>query len=126
MTDTARTTVTLSKVSMQQVEELVGVFGNTPASVISRIVEHFFDYGKFDDVLEKLRAKKRQLYPPDEQVLRLKIIDLFKGGDKIPFEDFIDYLEVDKNFALKNLHVWSKKFGIKVEENLVIKYSTSE
>ena len=126
MTDTARTTVTLSKVSMKQVEELVGVFGNTPASVISRIVEHFFDYGKFDEVLEKLRAKKRQLYPPNEQVLRNKIIDLFKGGDKIPFGDFIDYLEVDKNFALKNLHVWSKKFGIKVEENLVIKYSTSE
>ena len=34
-------------------------------------------------------------------------------------------LEVDKNFALKNLHLWSKKFGIKVEENLVIKYSIS-
>ena len=126
MTDTSRTTVTLSKVSMKQVEELVGVFGNTPASVISRIVEHFFDYGKFDDVLEKLRAKKRQLYPPDEQVLRLKIIDLFEGGDKIPFKDFIDYLEVDKNFALQNLHRWSRKFGIKVEENLVIKYSTVE
>lgn len=126
MTDTARTTVTLSKVSMKQVEELVGVFGNTPASVISRIVEHFFDYGKFDEVLEKLRAKKRQLYPPDDQVLKLKIIDLFKGGDRIPFEDFIDYLKVDKNFALKNLHMWSKKFGIKVEENLVIKNSTLE
>jgi len=123
MTDTARTTVTLSKVSMKQVEELVGVFGNTPASVISRIVEHFFDYGKFDEVLERLRAKKRQLYPPDDQVLKLKIIELFQGGDRIPFEDFIDYLKVDKNFALKNLHIWSKKFGIKVVENLVIKNS---
>jgi len=46
MTETTRTTVTLSKISMNQVKELVGVFGSTTASVISRIVEHFFDYGK--------------------------------------------------------------------------------
>ena len=55
MTETTRTTVTLSKSSMNQVEELIGVFGNSPASVISRIVEHFFDYGRFDDILQRLR-----------------------------------------------------------------------
>ncbi len=48
MPETTRTTVTLSRISMNQVKELVGVFGSTPASVISRVVEHFFDYGKFD------------------------------------------------------------------------------
>jgi hypothetical protein len=121
MTQTARTTVTLSKVSMNQIEELVGVFGNTPASVISRIVEHFFDYGKFDEVLEKLRAKKRELYPPDTQTIHKKILNLFKAANKIPFQDFCDFLEIDKKFAFDNLHIWAEKYKIRLIENFVIK-----
>jgi len=121
MTDTARTTVTLSLVSMKQVEDLVGVFGNSPASVISRIVEHFFDYGRFDDVLTKLRAKKRTLYPPDEKTLKEKILNLFKGADKIPLNDFVDYLEVDKTFVLDNIFEWSQKYGIKLVENRMVR-----
>jgi len=121
MTETTRTTVTLSKISMNQVEELIGVFGNTTASVISRIVEHFFDYGKFDDVLDRLRAKKRELYPPEEAVINKKIKNLFKGANKIPLEDFIEYLEVNKSYILNNLHDWAEKYNIKIVENLVIK-----
>ena len=121
MTDTARTTVTLSLISMKQVEELVGVFGNSPASVISRIVEHFFDYGRFDDVLLKLRAKKRSLYPPDEKILKEKILNLFKGADKIPLNDFLEYLEVDKVYLLDNIFEWSQKYKIRIVENLIVK-----
>ncbi|MFX0178352.1 MAG: hypothetical protein ACFE85_19230, partial [Candidatus Hodarchaeota archaeon] len=106
---------------MKQVEELVGVFGNTPASVISRIVEHFFDYGKFDDVLGKLRAKKRELYPPDTQTIHKKIINLFKAANKIPFQEFCDFLEIDKKYAFENLHIWTEKYKIRVIEKYVIK-----
>jgi len=126
MTETTRTTVTLSKISMNQVEELVGVFGTTPASVISRIVEHFFDYGKFDDVLERLRAKKRELFPPEDSLIDEKISNLFKGADRIPFDYFIEYLQVDKNYVLNNLHIWTEKYHIKVIENLVIKKSSTD
>ena len=126
MTETSRTTVTLSLVSMKQVEELVGVFGNSPASVISRIVEHFFDYGRFDDVLSKLRAKKRALYPPEEPIVKAKIINLFKGADKVPLNDFIDYLEVDKNYVLDNIFEWSKKYNIKMIENLIVKQKNNQ
>ena len=121
MTETERTTVTLSKISMNQVKELVGVFGNTPASVISRIVEHFFDYGKFDEVLVKLRAKKRELFPPEDSIIDSKISNLFKGANKIPFNDFLEYLEVDKMYILNNIHKWSEKYNLKIVENLVIK-----
>jgi hypothetical protein len=121
MTETTRTTVTLSKTSMNQIKELVGVFGNTPASVISRIVEHFFDYGRFDDVLDKLRAKKRELYPPTEQIINRKIANLFKGANRVPFEDFVEYLEVDPHLVLKNIHIWSEKYKIKIIENIVVK-----
>jgi len=112
--ETLRTTVTLSKSSMNQVEELIGVFGNSPAAVISRIVEHFFDYGRFDDILERLRAKKRSLYPPEDSEINKKINNLFKGANRIPLDDFIEYINVDKMFVLNNLHIWTDKFKLKI------------
>ncbi len=121
MTETTRTTVTLSRISMNEVKALVGVFGSTPASVISRIVDHFFDYGRFDDVIEKMKAKKRELFPPDEAIINEKIKNLFKGADKIPFADFINFLQVDKKLVLESIHIWTKKYNIKIIENLVIK-----
>lgn len=121
MTETSRTTVTLSKISMDQVKELIGVFGNTPAAVISRIVEHFFDYGKFDDVLNRLIAKKRDLYPPDEKTISRRINNLFKGANKIPLEEFVDYLEISKKYVFNNIHKWTEQYGIKIIENLVVK-----
>ena len=123
MTETTRTTVTLSKISMNQVKELVGVFGSNPASVISRIVEHFFDYGKFDDVIEKMKAKKRELFPPDDITINNKIKNLFKGVNKIPFEDFVEFLQVDRNYVLESIHIWTERYNIKIIENLVIKNS---
>ena len=121
MTETTRTTVTLSRISMNQVKELVGAFGSTPASVISRIVEHFFDYGRFDDIIEKMKAKKRELFPPDDAIINERIKNLFKGADKIPFDDFINFLQVDKKLVLENIHIWTEKYNIRIIENLVIK-----
>ncbi len=121
MTETTRTTVTLSRISMNEVKELVGVFGSTPATVISRIVDHFFDYGRFDDVIEKMKVKKRELYPPDEVIINERIENLFKGADKIPFADFINFLQVDKKLVMENIHIWAEKYNIKIIENLVIK-----
>jgi len=121
MTETTRTTVTLSRISMNEVKELVGVFGSTPASVISRIVDHFFDYGRFDDIIKKMKAKKRELYPPDDAIINERIKNLFKGADKIPFADFINFLQVDKKLVMENIHIWTEKYNIKIIENLVIK-----
>ncbi|MFX1588100.1 MAG: hypothetical protein ACFFC1_08095 [Promethearchaeota archaeon] len=120
MTETSRTTVTLSKISMDRVKELVGVFGNTPAAVISRIVEHFFDYGKFDDVLNRLIIKKRELYPPDEKTIEKRIKNLFKGANKIPVEDFIEFLGVSKKYVFNTIHIWREKYKIQIIENSVI------
>ncbi|MGB5909563.1 MAG: hypothetical protein WBH31_00070 [Promethearchaeia archaeon] len=120
MTETSRTTVTLSKISMDRVKDLVGVFGNTPAAVISRIVDHFFDYGKFDDVLNRLIIKKRELYPPDEKTIEKRITNLFKGANKIPVEDFIEFLGVSKKFFYNSIHAWREKYKIQIIENLVI------
>ena len=75
MTETARTTVTLSKGYMDLVDELVGVFGNTTASVITNIVEFFLNDSKNDLFLQKLRDRKKRLYPPEESVIKTKIFN---------------------------------------------------
>ncbi|MFX1276818.1 MAG: hypothetical protein ACFFBP_18230 [Promethearchaeota archaeon] len=116
-----RTTVTLSDITMNQVNELIGVFGNNSAAVISKIVEHFFYYGRFDDLLKNLRAKKRELYPPEQDYLNKKIATLLKGVDEIPFEEFIEDLELDRKFAVNNFHIWSEKFKIRRKGNLIVK-----
>ncbi|MFW9949957.1 MAG: hypothetical protein ACFFKA_07520, partial [Candidatus Thorarchaeota archaeon] len=93
---------------------------NTPAAVISRIVEHFFDYGRFDDVLKRLRCKKREQFPPSDSIINKKIVNLFKGADRILFEAFAEYLEVDPKLILKNIHIWTEKYKIKIIENMVV------
>ncbi|MFX1237279.1 MAG: hypothetical protein ACFFAS_18390 [Promethearchaeota archaeon] len=116
-----RTTVTLSTISMNLVDELVGVFGNTPATVISNIIDHFFYYSRFDDLLETLRAKKRELYPPDEKEIEKRITRILKGADQIPFDEFINDIGLDRKFVVNNFHIWSEKFNIKRYKNLIIK-----
>ncbi len=116
-----RTTVTLSNISMNLVDELVGVFGNTPAAVISNIIDHFFYYRRFDDLLETLRAKKRELYPPDEEQIEKRLSIILKGADRIPFDEFIEDIGLDRKFIINNFHIWSEKFGIKRYKNFIIK-----
>ncbi len=112
MTETIRTTVTLSEFTMKQVNDLVGVFGNSAASVISKIVEHFFDYGRFDDILLRLKKKKRELYPPEEEELGKMIPSFLKAADDIPLNDFLAYLKIEKNYALAKLPDWARIYGI--------------
>ncbi len=116
-----RTTVTLSDITMDQVDELIGVFGNSPAAVISKIVDHFFYYGRFEDLLSNLRAKKRELYPPNEKEILNKITILLKGVEEIPFDEFIEDLELDRRYVVNNFHKWSEKFDIVRKGNNIVR-----
>lgn len=121
MTETARTTITLSKGYMDLVDELIGVFGNTSASVITNIVKHFFNDSKNDALLTKLRMRKRKLYPPEDSVIKDKIFNLFKGTSNISLDDFSEYLELDKTYILGNLHIWVEKYKIQLENKIIKK-----
>ena len=72
---------------------------------------------------EKMKAKKRELFPPDDITINNKIKNLFKGVNKIPFEDFVDFLQVDRKYVLESIHIWTERYNIKIIENLVIKNS---
>jgi 3-methyladenine DNA glycosylase/8-oxoguanine DNA glycosylase len=70
-----------------------------------------------------MKAKKRELFPPDDLTINNKIKNLFKGVNKIPFEDFVDFLQVDRKYVLESIHIWAERYNIRIIENLVIKNS---
>lgn len=121
MTDTARTHVTLEKSYMELVEELIDVFGATKAQVISNIVQHFFNESKNDAFLEKLRARKRKVKPPDSSEINGKIIEYLKIADNIPFEVFVNHLKLDPNFVVEHLNEWGEKHNFILIDNKIIK-----
>ncbi|MHA1988604.1 MAG: hypothetical protein ACW98D_18380 [Promethearchaeota archaeon] len=121
MTDTTRTTVTLSRSYMNLIEELVDVFGATKAQVISNIVEYFFNDNKNDPLVEKLRSRKRKEKPPDEVELFEKIDKYLEISDKIPFEVFVEHLQLDKEFVITRLELWGNKFNFQIIDNKITK-----
>lgn len=121
MTETSRTTVTLNNSYMKLIEELVDVFGATRAQVISNIVEYFFNDNKNDPLLEKLRARKRKENPPEEKELMEKIRNYLKISDQIPFNVFIDHLDLDIDFVVSQLDDWAETFGFMFIDNKIVK-----
>jgi len=121
MTETSRTTVTLNNSYMKLIEELVDVFGATRAQVISNIVEYFFNDSKNDPLLEKLRVRKRKEKPPEQNELNKKISKYLKRADRIPFDVFIEHLNLDTDFVISQLDDWGEKFNFMFIDNKIIK-----
>jgi hypothetical protein len=121
MTETSRTTVTLNNSYMKLIEELVDVFGATRAQVISNIVEYFFNDSKNDPLLEKLRARKRKENPPEQNEIIKKISKYLKISDQIPFNVFLDHLNLDRDFVISQLDDWAEKFDFMFIDNKIIK-----
>jgi hypothetical protein len=121
MTETSRTTVTLNNSYMKLIEELVDVFGATRAQVIGNIVEYFFNDNKNDPLLEKLRARKRKENPPESSELIKKINKFLKISDQIPFNVFVEHLNLDADFVISQLDDWADKFDFMFIDNKIIK-----
>ena len=121
MTDTARIHVTLENSYMELVNELVDVYGTTKAQVISNIVQYFFNDSKNDLFLEKLRARKRKIKPPDEAEIEEKIQKYLKSADNIPFNVFIKHLNLDPDYVVNHLDKWGEKYNFVFDNNKIVK-----
>lgn len=106
---------------MKLVEELIDVFGATKAQVISNIVEYFFNDSKNDPLLEKLRARKRKEKVPDKLDLDNRIRKYLKMADKIPFEVFIEHLNLDSEFVINHLDEWGEQYNFRIIDNKIMK-----
>ena len=119
MTKTERTTVTLSRIYMDMIDELVGVFGRTQAAVITNIVHHFFNNSSNFALLKELKLRKK--IKPDEVLIEKKITSLLMGAKSIELNDFLDYLGIDKNYFFDNLREWKEKFKFQLDYDKIQK-----
>ncbi len=121
MTETSRTTITLTKSVMRLVDEIINVFGATRAQVISNIVEFFFNNKKNDQLLDKLRTRKREQNKPDDEILDKKIKDLLDGANNIPLDFVLKYLNIGETYFIIRNKKWSNKYNYKLDNNRIVK-----
>ena len=128
MTDTARTTVTLTETYMKRVENLVGKFGTTKAQVISKIVENFLDSTNYFNYLKQLEKEKereekefarKKAQQPEVYDKRIK--NILPGANKIPINEFLEYLNIDFTFFFDNLSEWKDKYNFTYESGMILK-----
>ena len=128
MTDTARTTVTLTERYMKRIEKLVGKFATTRAQVISKIVENFLDSDEYFNYLQQLEQEKLK----EEEILAKqnakqpeiydkRIRKILSGSNKIPRDEFLNYLNIDLKFFYDKLSEWKSKYNITYEEGTILK-----
>jgi len=119
MTETKRTTVTLSKAYMDLVNELVGVFGRTQAAVINNIVQHFFNNSNNFALLEELRSRKKK--QPELVKVEQKLEKLLKGSESIKLNHFLEYLKIEREYLFDHLEDWKEKFHLKLDYDKIVK-----
>ena len=119
MTDTKRTTVTLSNIYMDMIDELVGVFGRTQAAVINNIVQNFFNDSNNFALLEELRSRKKK--QPIERKVDEKLEKLLKGTKSIKLNHFLEYLKIDRDYLFDHLEDWKNRFDLKLDYDKIIK-----
>ncbi len=128
MTDTARTTVTLTERYMKRIEKLVGKFASTRAQVISKIVENFLDSTDYFSYLKRLErereieeeemARKTAKLP---EVFDERIRNVISGANKIPINEFLNYLNIDFTFFYDMLSEWKDKYNFTYEDGTILK-----
>ena len=131
MTDTTRTTVTLTEYYMERIDRLVGKFATTKAQVISKIVERFLDSNVYFDIIKQIeqeeqekedveKRKEKELAKKPE-IYKQKIKNVLSGANKIPIEEFLDYLNIDSTFFFDHLPKWKEEFNFTYEDNKIIR-----
>jgi len=126
MTETTRTTVTLSEFNMSLVEDLIGILGNTRAQVISAIVERYLQNEQTIALIEKLKSIKmdkeeeiRKEKARKPEIIEKKIENLRISTDTLSIKSFLNYLKIDLEFFYNNLPVWKQKYKFELDQELI-------
>ncbi len=132
MTDTSRTTVTLSDFNMSLVERLIGILGNTKAQVISSIVENYFRDEKNLELMEKLIELKSSIQEEkvkeeakNPELINKKIVNILSTANYIPLDSFLKYLNINIEYFYDNLANWQKKHNFNVKNDKIIKIKSN-
>ncbi|MGQ4873779.1 MAG: hypothetical protein ACP6IY_06875 [Promethearchaeia archaeon] len=123
MTDTQRTTITLTDFYWRKIERLVGKFASTKAQVISKIVENYLDSEAYYNYIKNLEEESKKLGPKEEEI-HLKLTNYISwAADGILLESFIsdimEILNVNRKFVLLKMSEWLKEFRLIIKDGKV-------
>ncbi len=119
MTDTERTTITISNYNMNIVKSLIGIKGNTAASVIAGIISSWIDQN-LQEIKEHLKMKELMLPPPEEKINN-KILSIIENSEKLKIDDLSKACGIDRQLIIGNISKWSKKFNIVIDGDFIVK-----
>jgi len=119
MTDTERTTITLSNYHMNIVKSLIGIKGNTAASVLAGIVSSWIDQN-LQEIKEHHKMKKLML-PPSEEEVNNKIMSIIENSVKLKIDDLSKACGIDRQLIISNISKWSKEYNIVIDGDFIVK-----
>ncbi len=119
MTDTERTTITLSNYHMNIIKSLKGIKGNTAASVITGIISSWIDQN-LQEIKEHLQMKKLML-PPSVEEINEKVSSILKNSVKLNIDDLSKACGIDRQLIIGNISKLSDKFNIIIDGDFIIK-----
>ncbi|TFF89054.1 MAG: hypothetical protein EU548_08135 [Promethearchaeota archaeon] len=128
MSDSDRTSITLSKILWDLVDDCVGTIGYNRSQVIGVVLQDFFkkpenlkSIEKLKNIREKKLKKAIREQPKEPDIIEQKIKEILTFSTKIKKETFLDYLEITEEYFKDNVYEWSQKFDFVLEMDVIKK-----
>lgn len=128
MPESIRTSIRLTKILWDFIDNSIGVLGYNRSAVIETIIFSYFKEEKNRNEIKTMqkdrteiinnRLKIKAKIPEDIQD---RLINLLEIADNIPIDTFIEHLNIDSRIFHENLYSWAKKFNFKFENDKIIK-----
>lgn len=128
MSDSDRTSITLSKILWDLVDDCVGTIGYNRSQVIGVVLQDFFkkpenlkSIEKLKNIREKKLKKAIREQPKEPDIIEQKIKEILTFSTKIKKETFLDYLEITEEYFKDSVYEWSQKFDFVLEMDVIKK-----
>lgn len=128
MSESYRTSVRLSRILWDFIDNSIGILGYNRSNVIGLIVQQYFSKMENRKEIESMKEdrikiienkKKQEAKKPENY--KNKINQLLEISTEIPKNTFIEHLDIDNRFFHDHLYEWANEFNFKFENNTIIK-----
>ncbi len=128
MSESDRTSITLTKILWDLVDDCVGTIGYNRSQVIGIILHDYFQNpDKLRSIKELKIIREENLKRTNREktkesnIIEQKITEVLSFSEKITIDFFIDYLEITLDYFKKNVFEWSQKFNFIIDDQIIKK-----
>jgi len=128
MSESDRTSITLSKNLWDLIDYCIGVIGYNRSQVIGIILHEYFKNSENLETIKELRrireeTIKKQLRdkPKDIKNIENKIEKILNVYSRIKKQEFLDLLNVSNDYFQENFFDWSQKYNFIIDIDVIKK-----